>query len=409
MRSLVDWVGAALTVASAPVVFSSGYLATLAFLARREPEGKTKPAAVRFEIIVPAHNEELGIGRTIRSLLAIDYPASLRRVIVVADNCTDATAKCAEEAGAEVIQRNEASRRGKGYALDYAFKHVEQRGWADAVVVVDADTSVSPNLLWEFARAIERGAHAMQADYGVRNTDESWRTRLLTVAFAIFHGVRSLARQRLGLSTGLRGNGMAFTREVLARVPHDAYSVVEDLEYGLKLGMAGIRVHYLSHAHVSGDMASDERSSRSQRRRWESGRRAVRRAYGTRLLMEGIRKLNPVLLDLWLDLVVPPLSTLVLVGCLGTAAAGFVVVVAGQPSWIVAPWLLSLGCLSTYVLRGVAISGTGFKGVVTLLWAPAYVVWKLVLAARRRGSQRGEWVRTARKGESSASPMAPPS
>ena len=98
---------------------------------------------------------------------------------------------------------------------------------------MDADTLVSPNLLRAFAARLDAGAAAVQARYGVRNPDASWRTRLMAIAFALFHDLRSLGRERLGLSAGLRGNGMCFSTRLLREVPHQAFSVVEDLEYGL--------------------------------------------------------------------------------------------------------------------------------------------------------------------------------
>ena len=254
-----------------PLAWTS-YLGALAFLSGRNTEPPlTGPMRTRFDVIVPAHNEELGIAATIASLLAVDYPAELRRVVVVADNCQDATAARAREAGAIVLERTDTSKRGKGYALERAFEQSLREGLADAVVVVDADTTVTANLLRAFAVRLSRGAVAAQAEYGVANRTASWRTRLMHIALTLFHCVRSRARERLGVSAGLRGNGMAFACSLLRDVPHDAFSIVEDIEYGIRLGLAGHRVEYAGEAQVFGQMVSTESASRSQRRRWEGG------------------------------------------------------------------------------------------------------------------------------------------
>src|SRR6185503_643631 len=155
------------------------------------------------------------------------------------------------EAGAYVIERNDSVRRGKGFALQYAFRASHEAAWADAVVVVDADTEVSTNLLEAFATRIEAGADAVQVRYGVLNSEASWRTQLLAVAKACFHDVRSRARERLALSCGLRGNGWCVTHCLLAEIPYEAFSLVEDVEYGITLGLAGYRVHYADEAFVS--------------------------------------------------------------------------------------------------------------------------------------------------------------
>src|SRR4029078_53726 len=97
------------------------------------------------------------------------------------------------------------------------------------------------NLLSAFAARFEAGAAAVQAEYGVRNALLSWRTRLMTIALAPFHGARSLARERLGLSCGLRGNGMGFSRAILRAHPYNAFSIVEELEDCLALGFGRAR------------------------------------------------------------------------------------------------------------------------------------------------------------------------
>lgn len=385
------------SVLGALVFVASTYLCVLSVLAKRAVQGGDGPTPrLRFDIVIPAHDEEAGIAATIASLKALDYPKHLYRILVVADNCSDGTAGVAAEAGALVLERRDV-RRGKGHALSYAFDRVQEDGIADAVVVIDADSTASPGLLRAFARRIEAGAGAVQATYGVRNPDASWRTRLMTIALALFHVLRSLARERLGLSSGLRGNGMGFSLEVLRRVPHDATSIVEDLEYGIKLGEAGYRVHYAWESGVLGDMPTLGRTSESQRRRWEQGRSALARAHGWRLLREGLKRRDGIVLDLAVDLLLPPLTWLVLVAAAGTAAAVAWHRALGIPAIAVFPWILSSGFLALYVLRGLSLSGTGLRGVLALFWAPIYMAWKVGLLLTRFRHDGVTWVRTARE------------
>lgn len=388
---------ALLVVASAPVLLATLYLGALTLLARRAaPKRPQTRPVTRFDVVVPAHNEELGIERTVRSLLALDYPRDRFRALVVADNCTDRTAELARAAGATVLERQDAVKRGKGYALEFAFATSRAEEFADAVVVIDADTVVSPNLLRTFDAHLADGCDVLQADYGVRNADASWRTRLMTIAFALFHGVRSEARERLRLSCGLRGNGMCFTHEVLERVPHQAYSIVEDVEHGIALGLAGVRVGYVSEARVLGDMPETAAASRSQRDRWEGGRAALVRTYAAPLLRAAVARRSLMLADLALDLLMPPLSALVAVTVVGLALAAAAAWFGAAAGAAVAPWALAAACLVAYVVRGCVLSGAGVRAVADLAWAPLYVVWKLVLRLPRPGRRLDEWVRTAR-------------
>src|SRR5262245_53380726 len=91
-----------LVLCALPVLVASLYLAALALLARQTASDSTA-TGVRFDVLVPAHDEEEGIAATVASLLAVDYPCELFRVRVIADNCTDRTAERAAAAGAQVL------------------------------------------------------------------------------------------------------------------------------------------------------------------------------------------------------------------------------------------------------------------------------------------------------------------
>lgn len=391
-------VDALLLLLATPVLAAAGYLALLAALSFRRAAPRAPAPALRFAVVIPAHDEERGVARTVASVRAVDYPAALREVVVVADNCADATAARARAAGARVLVRDDPARRGKGYALAFAFERLLAEGWADALCVVDADTAVSRNLLDAFAARVAAGAPAVQAHYAVRNAGASWRTRLTSIALALFHGVRSLARERLGVSAGLRGNGMCFTAAALRAVPYDAFSEVEDVEYGIRLGEAGLRVHYAPEAEVRGDMPAGAAAARSQRHRWERGRRALRLRHAGRLLRDGLAGGDPVRLDLALDLLVPPLAFTGLAAAAGLGASALASWAAGRPLWALFGWLAAAALLGAYVLRGWWLSGTGLSGLRALGWAPVYLAWRLLLLADRRRPAVA-WVRTPREEE----------
>lgn len=384
-----------LAVLAAPAVLASLYLLVLTLLSGAPAVPRRSSRSWRFDVVVPAHDEAPIIEAVVANLLRLDWPADGFRVIVVADNCADATAARARAAGATVIERDEPGRRGKGHALELAFRTSAAERWADAVVVVDADSQASPNLLEAFASRLERGARAVQAHYGVLNAQASWRTRLMAIALGAFHRVRSRGRERLGLSCGLRGNGWCVTHELLRRVPHRAYSLAEDIEYGIALGLAGVRVQHADEARVDAAMVSGEAAAQSQRRRWESGRWQLLRTLIGPLLRAALLRPSAVCLDLAADLLVPPLSWLVLavVALMGLSLAGL----GWQPAMGV--WLaVASGCalaLTLYVARGWQLSGVGRRGLADLRHVPSFLLWKLLLVLRARGP--AEWVRTLRE------------
>jgi 1,2-diacylglycerol 3-beta-glucosyltransferase len=383
-----------LLIAGVPIAASTGYLAFLTLLSRRiaVPKGDV---STTFDVIVPAHNESVGIVATVASLRAMQYPASQFRILVVADNCTDDTAERASAAGATVLVRQHATEKGKGYALAHAYAASLADGFASAVVVVDADTSVTPNLLTAFSARFAAGASAVQAEYGVRNAQASWRTRLMVIALTLFHGVRSLGRERLGVSCGLRGNGMGFSVATIRRVPPRAFSIVEDVEYGVALGLEGLRVVYVPEAQVFGDMPETGAASRTQRERWESGRLAMAREHVPRLLRAASPGRRAIALDLAADLLVMPLTTLVALTGLGLLISLLLVWNGAASAIALLPWAFSALALLMYIIRGAVLSGAGLRVVFDLMWAPVFAIWKIALLLNPT-RQKGEWVRTTR-------------
>ena len=389
-------IGAILLILAVPAALACAYLLVLTLLSGAPRSSIRSSRRLCFDVIVPAHNEEAVIVRTIASLGRLDWPLEQVRIWVIADNCEDSTAARAQAAGARVLTRCDPSKRGKGYALDFAFSNSRALGFADAVVVVDADSEVSTNLLEAFAARIDQGAYAVQACYGILNPLSSWRTSLITIAQASFHIVRSRARERMRLSCGIRGNGWCLTLEALRKVPFQAYSLTEDLEYGITLGLAGHRVHYADEAHADAEMAETGATAGTQRQRWEDGRLQLIRTQTLPLLSAAIRRRSAVCLDLALDLMVLPLSYVMLNVALLLVAVVVSLAMGPGRSYL---WL-ALACsasLLLYVLRGWQLSGLGRQGALALMRAPLFVIWKLWVMMKRRES-RG-WVSTRRKPE----------
>jgi cellulose synthase/poly-beta-1,6-N-acetylglucosamine synthase-like glycosyltransferase len=377
-----------------PAAAASLYLLFLTLLSRDPSDSLRSSRRLRFDVIVPAHNESAIIEGVVKNLLKLDWPTDGFRILVIADNCSDSTAKIARAAGAEVLQRHDTTHRGKGYALEFAFKASQAHGFAYAVVVVDADTEVSANLLEAFAARIEMGAKVIQAHYDVLNSQASWRTRLMSIALASFHRVRSRARDRLQLSCGLRGNGWCITHRLLQQVPYRSYSLTEDIEYGIDLGLAGYRVQYADEAHVSAMMVSGEQAARTQRQRWEDGRFQLIRSKTLPLLQAAVGH-GGVCLDLAIDLLVLPLSYIAVNVAVLIAVAGAATL--WDPSMEIWLWLglVSGMSLLLYVLRGWQLSGVGLRGLVDLLRSPFFVLWKVLLMLRPHGTI--EWIRTKRE------------
>lgn len=100
---------------------------------------------VTVTVLIPAHNEEASLPQTIASLKSQSHRPE--RIIVVADNCTDATVRLAREAGVEVLESVDNTKKKAG-ALNQALMAVlPQQGDNDVVMVMDADTRLDDGFL----------------------------------------------------------------------------------------------------------------------------------------------------------------------------------------------------------------------------------------------------------------------
>jgi 1,2-diacylglycerol 3-beta-glucosyltransferase len=392
-------IGDALLAVEAALALSTGYLLGLLVAAR----GAARPGAangipegegLRLTTLIPAHDEEPGIEATLAALARCEYPAERRRTIVIADNCNDRTAERARAAGAEVWERCDPSKRGKGHALIWAFERLDAEDPAgEGIVVLDADCVPSANLLGAIDLRLRSGARALQADYVVGNPGASHAAALRFGAFALMNTVRFQGKQQLGLSCGLVGTGMAFSRDLLRRRPWTTTGLTEDEEYHMRLVLAGERAEFVADASVSSAMPTSLRGSSEQQARWEGGKLQLIRRWAPRLVLAGILRRDPVRVHAGLECLVPPQS-LIAAGSAGSALAGLLL---GHRR-LLALSLATIAAQLTFVLAGLRLVRAPANVYRALLTAPALIAAKLVIYARLLG-RRGptSWVRTERE------------
>jgi exopolysaccharide biosynthesis WecB/TagA/CpsF family protein len=399
---LTPIVGAVLALPGAAVAVCALYLLTLALassIGRREaPAGRSKPRSL-LAVLVPAHDEERLIARCVESLLAQSYPRALYRVVVIADNCSDSTAEIARVVGADVMVRDQADARGKGQALRWAMDLVlAVPNPPDAIVVVDADSIADSNLLTGLERELAAGHGVVQGDYTVIVDPASPKSAIIAAGFLLFHRVRFSGRARLGMAANLVGNGMLFARSVLESHPWDAFSGVEDLEYSMRLRLAGIRPQFAPAAHVSGPGPATGAGVDKQRLRWEGGRFAVVRGWLWKLVATAVQRRDARLLDAAIDLAVPPLGLLCMAIGAGTLVAVAAVLTHIAPEWTLAPWIVAAVAIPAYVFIGLRAAQAPAPVWRAVLGAPAFLAWKVLTYVRLlRGFDSTRWDRSDRQ------------
>ena len=369
------------------------YLLALVVAAARY-KGVRNPSMPRrnFIVLVPAHDEESAIGRTLASLHRLDFPSELYEIVVVADNCEDRTAELARKAGATVIERS-SDLRGKGCALAWAIDWIfGNRPETDAIAVVDADCQPTPNLLSVMEERLDGGAEAVQVNYVVANPEESTASALRYAGFAVKNTARPLGKTVLGLSCGLFGTGMGFSRSCLEEHPWEAFSLAEDAEYHLQLVCEGSRVEFAPEASVYSAMPTSKEDSLSQEARWASGEVRMIRRWMPRLLTRTIGERSPIAANAAIEQLVPP-QTLLMAGNLLTLALATVLRSRGA-RWMAAA---NTGSQLVVVLLALRLARAPAAVYRALLAAPALMMRKVMLYLKlSSGRHPREWARTAR-------------
>lgn len=364
-------------------------------LARRRGLPTQDPAG-RVTIIVPAHDEERVIAQTLEALSKTAGPGY--EILVVADNCSDDTAAIARRFAARVLEREDKSRRGKGFALAFARERLRAEPPA-SVIVLDADCRTDAKSLRALSAACQQLGRPAQAINLLEPSPSAGpMVQLSTFAFLIKNLVRQRGLQRLAGSVHLTGTGMALPWPLFDRADLATSSIVEDIRLGIELGRGGAHPLLVEESLVWSPHA-DQSDTLGQRSRWEGGFLSLARAAAPDLLADGIRKGSPRTIFSALDLLVPPLAMLAVLN----AGALLLLVVATMlgAGWAPLLTLLAVGAMAVVaLLLAWWREGRSFISGAALARLPFYVLWKLPMYLRlaRSGAPK-VWQRTERPQE----------
>lgn len=354
----------------------------------------------KFALIVPAHNEEKIISKTIYSLSGLIYPKSNYDIFVIADNCTDDTASLARSLGVTVLERTNIKKKGKGYALRWGFDQIlGYQDAYDAIIVVDADSLISGNYLEVMNYYLDQGSRVIQSSDLVLPEPGNWSIEATRIGFLLHNYVKPLGRKVLNLNMGLRGNGMCFSADVLREVPWKAWSLTEDLEYGLILLLNDIKIDFAPEATVFAQMPVEAKNAETQRSRWELGRLQVIRMYTMKFLGKAFKKRSASFFDVFIDLITPPFVNMMLLVMISLIAVFGLWIFGIVATYHLHMWVLLAVIGFAYFFTGMSVAGADRNLYKSLLHLPVYIFWKIkvYVNAYRKGKEV-DWIRTERDG-----------
>lgn len=354
------------------------------------PTGGSRP---RIALLVPAHDEAIGLPSTLSSLLP--QLATGDRLVVIADNCSDQTAAVARALGAEAVERFDTTLRGKGYALDHGLQHLRADP-PDVVLMFDADCIAAPDCVRILVDEALASRRPVQARYLIRASDDGAKARISEFAYRLRSWVRPLGMRRAGMPCQLMGCGMAFHWSLLEHLSLASGHLTEDMLLGITLARRGLYPGFCNEAIVDSRFVANAADAVVQRTRWEHGALATIFAELPSLLVRSARTLDLRLFMMALDLAVPPLallSSLVLMG--GIVAV--IVALLGGPVWPFAAFVVAL-CMQVAMV--VIVQRSYARDLIRLreifFEVPLYLMRKVPVYVRFIFKRQVEWVRTKR-------------
>ena len=357
--------------------YAASYYALFSFLGRTGFRSRiVQEPRIRFTVLIPAHNEERVLPATLCSLRASRYPLEQYRVLVIADNCSDRTAEIAGQLGVECLIRQDAERRGKGFALAFGIP-AALASHPDAVLILDADCRLDPEAMREIAAALEAGAQVVQAAVRLGDPESGPAGLVMAVGSEIENQVQA-GISRCGGTVRLRGTGMAFARPILERFPWRSYGLTEDAEYSAMLRQAGVPIRFVPTAALQNSPPTDTRELRVQRRRW----REALHTSTTSLVERWLMSKPLVLLQLAMTCVTVAILAFFHPGTLADVSL----------AWS-AGLIFATSCVYGIALNRVAKSRRAWW---QLLAAPVVVLQLIAVTLAGFWHRGGAWVRTSR-------------
>ena len=242
----------------------------------------------RFGVVIAARNESMVIGNLIRSIQNQTYPQKLVDIFVVADNCTDDTARIARQAGAVVYERSNTLQVGKGYALDFAFHNIARDygdSYYDAYLIFDADNLLDCHYIDEMNVVFNEGYQVITSYRNSKNYATNWITAGYSLWFLREAKFLNNARMMLGTNCAISGTGFLLSRRLVQKYHGWKFHLLtEDIEFSVVNAIEGERIGYCGTAVLYDEQPTTFRQSWAQRLRWSKGFYQVVWKYGRSLL-----------------------------------------------------------------------------------------------------------------------------
>jgi len=221
---------------------------------------------MRITLLIPCHNEENAIRKSIQSWLGQTRPPD--EIIVVDDSSTDSTPDILKEYEGQLTAVKTPKNLGnKSHAQEYGLQFVT----GDIFIASDADTILQSDFIEKIAKDFEDPAVVAVGGY-VKSLKYNWLTRHRAFEYSIGQNFHKLAQSYINFMFVIPGAAGAFRTDIFRKyLSFDHDSITEDLDFTYKLHKRGLKVHYNREAIVYTQDPSTLSCYMNQMRRWFGG------------------------------------------------------------------------------------------------------------------------------------------
>lgn len=236
-------------------------------------------------VVVPAKDERLGIGKTVRSIL--DAGVEPSHVYVVDDGSSDGTGEIAAELGVNVF-RNEKN-VGKATAIQRIATHFDLVNRYSVIALMDADTEVN-HAYFDVVMNGFKDPKVAAVCGRAKSVPHNWLTSYRCLAYWISHAVYKGGQSVMGVITVAPGCAASYRADVFARLNWNRDTIVEDMDCTIQIHRAKMgKIIYVPEAEVYTQDPNTVRGYVRQMYRWHTGAWQIGKKYG---MITGLRLID---------------------------------------------------------------------------------------------------------------------
>ncbi|HBH0846308.1 TPA: glycosyltransferase family 2 protein [Clostridioides difficile] len=249
-------------------------------------------------ILVPAHNEAKVIGRTVESLLLLNYPKSKMELIVINDNSSDNSKEILENIkdrynnyNFTIINTDSLTGgKGKSNALNIGYKVSK----GDFIAVYDADNTPDKNALRYLVQTIVMNDElgAVIGKFRTRNKNKNLLTKFINIETLSFQWMSQAGRWQLFNLCTIPGTNFILRRSIIEEIEGwDSKAIAEDTEISFRIYKLGYKIKLVPQSITWEQEPETVKVWIKQRTRWAKGNIYVLMKYIKNIFKQGRNKI----------------------------------------------------------------------------------------------------------------------